>query len=400
MEVAAEQTSQSAQARRTFAGGVIFPLRNVFIHDQGISLVLIGTLSTGGSMALSGSSFVVGRLSDWLGRRRHLAVGLLIMASATSLGFLRARDYNQFFWLTVLDMAGVGGYSLLIDAIVTSALPEKNRGGGFGGYRISGSLGFAVASAMLGFISSRFGIRAIFAVAAVAYAGAAVAASLMVEAETRRTSPALDVGRRPGFLRTLIFTGLIWFVLADLIAMIGGQIAFPFMNIYLDQALGASAGQIGFLSTVGVLAEIPAMLILGRLSDRYGRGPILVFGFLTTCLSWLLVYGATGLPLVYLARVLSGMGIVRYSVGIALLTDRAPNTYLGTLLSLSSLSFGLGGMIGPILGGLVAETAGVRPVFLLAAVVEVAATVLFMRSLRVPQPVLGAQPARVESPPG
>lgn len=369
------------------AWGSTFPLLNVYIHDRGVSLLLIGTLSTAGSVAFSLAGILFGRLSDRLGRRRELIMVMLLVGAAGLAGYLWARTFLHFLALSLIDMAMIGGYTVLIDTLVTSILPEKQRGGDFGRYRISGSLGFALAGALLGSVTGAFGIEAVFVIAALAQAAAAVA--IIFTREPARVVPlAATPAVGEGLWRTLTRTGLLWLLAADLVAIFGAQLAYPFMNIYTVERFGASANDLGWLSTIGVLAEIPAMLGLGRLSDRLGRGSILAFGFLTSALSWLLVYAAPGLWLMYVARPLMGISIIRYTVGVALISDRVPYEQRATLLGLSNLTFGAGGLIAPSIGGLFAESLGIRQVFLVAFVVQALATLLFVLTMRRGQPVV------------
>jgi MFS family permease len=387
--------------RRTFAAawaatflinvawGSIFPLLNVYIYDRGISLVLIGTLSTAGSVVFSLAGVAIGRLSDRLGNRRGLAIIMLVAGAASLLAYLWAQQYLHFMVLSIISMAMIGGYTVLIDAVVTSVLPENRRGGNFGWYRISGSFGFALAGSMLGVVSGRLGIEAIFIIAAVAHVAAAIAAIFMREPPpadgANLTSATIHP---PGLWSILLTTGLLWLMIADVIAVFGSQLAYPFLNIYLADHFGATAGDLGWLSTIGVLAEIPAMLWLGRLSDRSGRGIILALGFGSVALSWLFVFLAPGLWLIYISRPLVGIGIVRYSVGVALISDRVPYEQRATLLGLSGMTFGAGGLIAPSVGGYLAQSVGIQPVFLIAFAVSLLATFIYLATMRIGQPAV------------
>lgn len=387
--------------RRTFAAawavtfliniawGVTFPLLNIYIHDQGVSLVSIGTLGTVGSITFSVAGLLLGRLSDAVGKRRDLVTALLLAGAAGSLAYLGARQYAHFLALALLNMAVLGGYVVLLDALVTSVLPEDRRGGDFGWYRVSGSIGFALAGSLLGMVIGAAGIRIIFVIAALALLAAAVASRFMQDRQTEASPTGAAAGAsRGGTLRILIATGLLWLMVADLVAIFGSSLAYPFLTIYLDERLGATAGQIGLLFTVGVLAEIPAMIWLGRLSDRTGRGAILALGFFSMTVSWLLIYLAPDLLLIYPARVLAGMSIIRYSVGVALVSDRVPYEQRGTLLGLTNLTVGAGGLVAPTVGGLIAESTGIRPVFLIAFAISAAASVLYVLTMRRWQPAL------------
>lgn len=363
--------------------GIIFPLKNIYIHDQGISLVLIGTIATAGAISYSLGSFIFGRFSDWLGRRRIFIMISLGIGSTVAFGYLLAESYVHFLILVILEMSMIGGYSVLLDTVVTSALPSHSKGGGFGTYRISGSIGFALAAALLGPLTDTFGIRVIFFIGGFSLIAALISASLLKEGFYQEEEEEDSIKAEPrNFVQILIITGIIWLVAVDFIAIAGDQSAYPFLNIYLQDQLGATAGIIGILSTIRVLSEIPAMVGLGRLSDRIGRPPILVIGFLTVTLSWLLIYLSGDLTLVYIAFPLAGMGIIRYSVGVSLISDRVRYKERGTLLGLINLTYGIGGIVAPTLGGFVADQFGTQKAFLLAFGINALALSLFIIALK------------------
>ena len=360
---------------------MIFPLKSIYIHDQGITLAQIGTLATAGAIAFSVGGLAISNLSDRLGKRRGLIILLLISSAAVLLAYLGAETYFQFLVLSVLDMGMLGGYIILIDASVSTILPPGGRGGGFGWYRISGSIGFALAALSLGLVTTTFGIASIFVIGAGALLLASTATAFMVEAPPQPDDPVLEIHRpryRFHIVKILLASGLAWFVAADLITMFGAQIAFPYQNIYIHDVLGATAGQIGRIATIGVLAEIPSMLLLGNLSDRVGRGPVLMIGFLAGSFSWLLIFIAQDLLLVYLAVVLNGVAFVRYSVGVALITDRAPENQRATLMSLSNINFGLGGIFGPMIGAAIVARLQIRAVFLVAFCVNALGSLVYL----------------------
>ncbi len=388
-------SSAQTTNRRTFAAGwmatffvnvawgITFPLKNIYIYDHGISLVLIGTLATASAVSFSLGSFGLGRISDMLRKPRVIIILALLLSTTSSMLYLVANSYPHFFALSIIDMVMAGGYAVLIDTVVTSVLPKHRSGRGFGSYRISGSIGFALAAFLIGPVTNAFEIRAIFVIGAIGYAFAAIAASFMldhhVEADGEKESKTLP-GRNS--LQILVATGLIWFVIANFISIAGEQAAYPFLNIYLRDELGAATATIGLLSTVRVLAEIPAMLGLGRLSDRFGRSPILIAGFTTITFSWLLIYLAPDLPLIFIGLPLAGTSIVRYSVGISLISDRVPYKQRATVMGLINLTFGVGGIIAPTLGGMIAENYSARSTFALAFGIDLFATLLFIAVVR------------------
>jgi MFS family permease len=363
--------------------GVVYPIRNVYIHELGYSLVLIGVLSTAAAISLSISGFIYGRISDKLGKRKSLITISMGAAALVYLGYLVADSFLAFLIIILLESWLIGGYSILVDTLVTSLLPEAQRGKTFGRYRISGSIGYAIASALLGTLTIAFGMRAPFVFACFAVGFAGFVFLFVKEKPSPIRSPSIpNTNLFRSLWKTLYRTGVVWLVIADFIATFGSQMAYPFQSIYYKENFNATTGQIGLFATISVLCEIPAMLWLGALSDRYGRIPILTLGFITTMITWALIFFAPSLSLIYVASGLNGVGIIRHSAGVTLIADRINYNERGTLMGLSYLMYGVAGLVAPSLGGVAAQRFGTQSVFIIAAIFSGVAVVFFWTVMR------------------
>lgn len=165
---------------------------------------------------------------------------------------------------------------------------------------------------------------------------------------------------------------------------IGESMFFIFQPLYLEK-LGASPLEIGtILGAMGVAmatAHIPA----GYLADRFGRRPLI-------WTAWL--FGLTAAWLMALARSLPGFiaGMLLYS--LTAFVSSPMNSYItaargrlsiGRVLTLISASYNGGAIIGPWLGGLIAEEYSLGTIYLVSALIFIGSTIIvfFLR----PQPV-------------
>ncbi len=92
--------------------------------------------------------------------------------------------------------------------------------------------------------------------------------------------------------------------------------------------------------------------LLGALSDRYGRRPILLWSLLGLGLHFLLLGLAPSLPLMLLARIIGGTAGASFSVANAYASDVTPPERRAKSFGLIGAAFGLGFIVGPMLGGL------------------------------------------------
>lgn len=165
--------------------------------------------------------------------------------------------------------------------------------------------------------------------------------------------------------------GLVAFVDA-----LGFAITLPVFPLYAKDELAATAAQI-----TGVQAAYFAMSfivgpILGRLSDRYGRRPILIISQLGSLLSYVVIAFAPSIWVVYLARMLDGITAGNFSTAQAYISDITEPRERAKRLGTTALAFSLGLSIGPALGGFVAGRFGPRAAYLVGASIGLATIVL------------------------
>jgi len=111
---------------------------------------------------------------------------------------------------------------------------------------------------------------------------------------------------------------------------------------------------LGLLVAVFPVMQFVATPILGEISDRFGRKPVLLFSLAGTCLSYVLfALGVVfrSLPLLFFARALDGFTGGNISVAQAAISDTTPPEQRAKSFGLIGAAFGLGFIMGPYLGG-------------------------------------------------
>src|SRR5689334_1723398 len=153
---------------------------------------------------------------------------------------------------------------------------------------------------------------------------------------------------------------------------------FNFVPIYLDQQFLLSEYQIGIvLGAFGfsmAITHIPA----GRLSDRIGRRPLLIIAWVLGLLSTLIMGLASALPLFLIG--LFGYGLTAFvsSPLSSYVTAARGEWPVGTVLSLTTATFALGMVLGPVTGGWVGDHYGMQRSFLIAAAIFVVSNVFIL----------------------
>ena len=149
--------------------------------------------------------------------------------------------------------------------------------------------------------------------------------------------------------------------------VLGFGLILPLLPYYATR-FGASAFVIGLLTASYPAAQIIGGPLLGRLSDRYGRRPILIVSIAGTAVSFLILGWASALWILFAGRILDGLTGGNITVAQSYITDITTAKDRARGLGLTGAAFGLGFIIGPALGGLLSQWGYGVPAFVAAGV--------------------------------
>jgi DHA1 family tetracycline resistance protein-like MFS transporter len=164
--------------------------------------------------------------------------------------------------------------------------------------------------------------------------------------------------------RLLIVFGIV------LVDMLSFSLVLPLLPGYAKE-FGASPLVTGLLFSCYPLMQVFAAPVLGRLSDLHGRKPILLLSIAGTVGALVLLGSATSLWMLFAARLLDGITGGNISVAQAYISDVTSAADRGKAFGLIGAAFGLGFIIGPATGGLLADFGAHLPAFVAAGLATV-----------------------------
>ena len=184
--------------------------------------------------------------------------------------------------------------------------------------------------------------------------------------------------------------GTIWITVA--LDLVGFGIVVPILGRYAER-FGASGLEVGLLFASFSLAQLVFAPLLGRLSDRIGRKPVIMISLLGTAVGSFVTGAAGALWVLFLGRILDGASGASVAVAQGAVTDLAPLSERPRLLGLLGAAFGVGFVVGPALGGL-ASLGGEHIPFFVAGTVALINAIVAWRRLPETRPADVRQAAR------
>lgn len=332
---------------------------------------LIGVvLSLFGFLNSFGQPFT-GRISDRTGKRKIYILGGLLLLAVASAGYAFASNYSTVLVLRILQGLGAALTIPATVALVNELATTTTRGGNFGVFNTFRLIGFGFGPLAAGVLleygpyrlptgGTLSGFDAAFGVAV---AGALVSFGLVsvLVSDPPRTDAAaaedlsvsIHAGRGLDPVFALGVATLFMAIGIGLFATLEGPI-----NERLHQ--GPILFSVEFAAVV--IANIVLQVPIGRASDRYGRRPFLLAGFILLGPATL-AQGIVMTPsLMVTARLLQGVAVALvFAPALAVAGDLAEHGQSGTKLSVLTMAFGLGVAIGPLVSGVLVGYGFVLP---------------------------------------
>lgn len=381
--------------------GVVIPLLPFYGVHFGASPTAVTWMMACYSLAQFFFSPLLGRLSDYVGRRPVLLVSLVAsIASYLWLGFANA--LWMLFAARLLSGAGAGNIAAA-QAYITDVTPPEGRAKAMGMIGAAFGLGFTVGPALGGLVAgSNPGATDLSRPAFVA-AGLSTLALAIALARLKESRPpqARDGGPRPSRLRvardllgrpTLRRLILLFSIATSAFAAMETTYA-----LWTNSAFGWGPAQVGLVFLyVGLVLVVVQGVLIGRLSRRFGEARLVVAGAALIALGLVALPLAVTLPRLMLVNTLLplGMGLLNPSM-TSLISKEAGADERGGVLGVAQSAASLARIIGPAVAGPLFTAFGRdAPYYASAAVMALAVAM----ALRLPRPKIEAGAAVTGEP--
>lgn len=361
--------------------GIVAPAIPAFARQFGVSVAAAASVISAFALMRVAFALPAGRLVDRFGSRRVMAIGIAIVAVSSLLA-----GFSQSF-TQLLVLRGVGGlgsamFSVSAQALLLASVPAAQRGRASGLY-MGGFLLGGITGPALGGVVAAWSLRAPFflygalllvptVIAAFALGPMARPVTEREHASARDSLKALAEAVHHRAYQTVAAVNL-----ADGFAVMGIRAAI--IPLFVRDSLHRSATWTGIGFLVFAALNAVALLPAGRVADTLGRKPVMVAGCATSAAGLLMLAVLPG-PWAYLgALAVAGFGSGLLDVApAAMLGDllSARERQGGTLVAFFQLAGDSGTVAGPVVAGLLVDSASYPAAFGLAGGVLAAAALL------------------------
>jgi len=153
------------------------------------------------------------------------------------------------------------------------------------------------------------------------------------------------------------------------IDLVGFGMIIPILPLYA-QRFQATEWQIGLLLASYSFMQFLASPVLGSLSDRYGRKPVLLCSLIGSAVGYMLMANAVSLATLFAARILAGISGASVGTASAYIADITPPENRSKRIGLIGAAFGVGFVLGPAIGGILSHFSVAAP-FWFAAILSI-----------------------------
>jgi predicted MFS family arabinose efflux permease len=345
--------------------GLAFPFLVIYLHNvRGFSLGTAGlVLATIAAVSLLAGP-AVGIVVDRIGGRATLAVALVLLAVGFGSFPLIHEPWHAFLAAAVAGL-GNAGFWPSQSALLAGLTPPARRHGAFAIQRVTRNLGIGLGGVIGGLIattSSPASFTVLFLLDAATFLVFAAALVFVPEPELPEEDEgaAAPPGRYADVLRDRALVGL---VVLNVLFVAAGYAQFELLPVFAKNEAGVSETGIGLIFLVNTLVIVLAQLPLSKALEGRRRMAALTVMCALWAAAWIVVFlgglwlAAAAAAVVFgVAAIVFGLGeCFQGPVQGALVADLAPARLRGRYMAVSTISWDIGFVIGPAVGGFVLQ---------------------------------------------
>ena len=369
-----------------FAAGLLFwigitlllPVLPAYIQDVGGTTQQVGLVMGCFAIGLLGSRTWLGEIADCRSRKIVIVIGTIV-AGIAPIGYIFIESIRGLAMTRAFHGISIAAFTIGYSALVVDFAPRQHRGKLIGYMNLAVPVGMSIGPALGGFIQQTTNYPTLFAISAICGFGALFLSSQLrdkdrdsLDSEEAELKQPVRNFRQLISNSALVIPGIVLFLVG---LVFGALIAF--LPLYVRE-LNLSFN-VGLFYTVVAIASFSVRILMGRISDRYGRGILITISLIFYTIYTILMSRADSAATLLLAGAAEGMGAgILIPTVLALISDRSYSNERGKVYALCLGGFDVGiALAGPVLGFLQGYLS-YRGVFNVTTVLSAIALTIFL----------------------
>jgi MFS family permease len=358
---------------------ILLPTLPAYIDSIGISQDQLGWIMGSLAIGLLFTRPFLGKLADTRGRKFVLIIGTIVAAIAP-LGYLVVTSVPLLMLIRAFHGISIAAFTTAFSALVVDISPLQKRGEIIGYMSLTNPVGVAIGPAIGGYLQVLNLYSTIFWISILCGVIACIGASQF-------PNPVVIKPASPDLLNIPRSTTSIWQILKDpglgiptvMLLLIG----FPYGALHTFMPLYIQASQVdlnpGLFYTMAAVASFSARSVIGRRSDRYGRGIFIAVSLCCYTAGMVCLAIGNSVGSFIGGAILEGFGMgTLIPMAIALVSDRSLPQHRGQVLSTCTAGLDLGiAVAAPLFGSVIARL-GYHGVFAIGTGFAASALLLFL----------------------
>jgi MFS family permease len=346
--------------------GIIWAFLPIHLRSLGASYLLIALVSLIPAIETIGLSPAWGGILDKTGRGNKILL-LSILAQGVGFSVFPFLQSPEEFVL-VVSLMGLFSSSFIPVYGAMATLSNRQYGRAIGGFWTTALIGYATTTLIGGILYQYESPNYLFLLGSIyGYLGTLVI--LFAPRDALTVTRAVDISR--GYWGLLKQRNIAILCLLSITVLVSTSAFNSFFTVYLVDVLNGSRLTAGLAATGTTVAGVFAYRLVGPLNDKIGRKPVFVLGAAGYAAYFTIIYFVTNVVVVTVLWILPIYPLVQ-SAAAALMSDYTSAADRGKGLGLLESAISLGGGLGPLAGGLIADAAQLQAVIVFSLVIALA----------------------------
>lgn len=367
------------------ASSIVGPYQGAFYFSKGFSVLEIGLLSSIGSITSLIMQPIWGIWTDKAKNKMNLLRFIFAGSAALILIYLLGQEYWHFIVITVIYSAFTCS-SMTISDVYTLGFINKNHLR-FSYIRMSGTLGYAFSVFVLGRILGNAELFIIFIISAVMNIICMAMTFLLPKMDEADYAHQVKSEKQTAGYRQIMTPAIVTIMVFAFVMQIALSYYDTFLGV-LVKKMGETETMIGMLQCCSALSEVPVLLIIDKLRQKYSNSAILIFAGFMMAIRMVcgMTASATGMvEMLFVSQLLQGVTYMNLHYCCTMfMSENLPPHLVGTGMALLRVAQGsAGGMVATIGGGYLSDIWGMDVAYAIITVLAfVASVVMLIKYLR------------------